>query len=127
MKLKPIAAVYSIVVGLAIIIAWILLLNTGQVPELQTTPIAIIFHITAEFITAILLLIGGIGLMLNHRWAFNIHLVSMGMLIYAIVNATGYYVQNGNMGMIAVFIIAIIPAIIIITCFLLKTGNYGSA
>jgi hypothetical protein len=120
MKVRRTAALYSILVGLAIIVTWIMLLSTGQVPELETAPLDITFHIIAEFITAGVLLAGGIGLILSRTWAFNIYLLSMGMLIYAVINAAGYYVQQGNIAMIAVFIIVIIISIILLVCLLTK-------
>jgi hypothetical protein len=120
MRLRRTAAIYSILVGLAIIATWIILLSTGQVPELETAPLPITFHIIAEFITAAILLAGGIGLILSRTWAFNIYLLSMGMLIYAVVNASGLYAQRGNMAMIVVFIVVIIIAIILTVCLLTK-------
>jgi hypothetical protein len=113
MKLRKTAAVYSILVGLAMIVTWIVLLNTNQVPELETAPLTITMHIAAEFITAIVLLIGGIGLLLNRTWSFNMFLLSMGMLIYAVVNASGAYAQQGNVAMIAVFIAVIVLSVIL--------------
>jgi hypothetical protein len=124
MKLRKTAAVYSILVGLAMIVTWIVLLNTNQVPELETAPLTITMHITAEFITAIVLLIGGIGLILNRTWAFNMFLLSMGMLIYAVVNASGAYAQQGNVAMIAVFIVVIVLSVIL-TCFSFVTKKTG--
>ncbi len=38
---------------------WGFFLATGQVPELQTEPMRIIAHLIGEFLTAILLIIGG--------------------------------------------------------------------
>ena len=113
MKLRKTAAVYSILVGLAMIVTWIVLLNTNQVPELETAPLTITMHIAAEFITAIVLLIGGIGLLLNRTWSFNMFLLSMGMLIYAVVNASGAYAQQGNMAMVAVFIFVLVLSVIL--------------
>jgi hypothetical protein len=113
MKLRKTAAIYSILVGLAMIATWIVLLNTDQVPELRTEPLTITLHIVAELITAAILLAGGIGLILKLTWAFNVFLLSMGMLIYAVINASGAYAQQGNMAMIAVFTVVIVLSVIL--------------
>ena len=63
MSLRRTAAVYSIIVGLAMIGVWIILLITGQDPqlqtELQTTPFAISMAITSDFLTAAALITAG--------------------------------------------------------------------
>jgi hypothetical protein len=52
---------YGISVGTLIILQWIFFLTTGSVPEIQTTPWAIGFHMTAELFLALALSISGIA------------------------------------------------------------------
>ena len=47
------ASVFALVVGVSMIGQWLLFLLTGQVPELETEPLRIRFHLAAEFVTAI--------------------------------------------------------------------------
>jgi len=44
---------YGIGVGTLIILQWIFFLATGSVPEFETTPWAIGFHMTAELLLAL--------------------------------------------------------------------------
>jgi len=53
------AAIYSIVVGLLMIGQWGVSLATKQVPELETEPIRIAFHLVAETLTAFALIVDG--------------------------------------------------------------------
>jgi len=53
---------YGIVVGFLMLAMWSFFLATGQVPELQTEPYRIAFHLAGEFITALVLIDGGFGL-----------------------------------------------------------------
>ena len=81
------AAVYAVVVGIAMIGHWAFSLARNQVPELQTEPIRIRFHLAAEFVTAAALLAGGSGLLLDCAWGLNAYLVSIGMLAVLLVLA----------------------------------------
>jgi len=67
MKLKKIAALYSIIIGIVMSGMWLSFIATNQVPEINTEPIRITYHLLAEFLTAILLLIGGFGLFTNRK------------------------------------------------------------
>lgn len=123
MKLRRTAAIYAIVVGFTMIGMWIMLLATGQVPELSTTPIEITFLLVVEFLTAIMLLIGGFGLITNRNWGFKAYLLSMGLLIYAVVNAAGHSGQQGDLAMIVVFGVVFVLAVIFIVSSFYEKGE----
>ena len=57
------AAVFTIIVGLGMIVQGTLPYVTKKIPGLATEPIRIGFHIGAEMATALMLLAGGIGLL----------------------------------------------------------------
>ncbi len=103
MNIKKIAATYSIIIGIAMIGMWLSLIANNQVPEINTEPIRITYHLIGEFLTAILLLIGGFGLFTNRGWGFHVFLISMGMLLYTVIVSAGYYGQNGDMIMVGMF------------------------
>ena len=101
--IKEIASIYSIIVGISMIVMWVVFIVTNQVPEINTAPIKISYHLIAEFLTAILLLIGGFGLLTKRKWGFHLYLISMGMLLYAIIASAGYYANLGDMIMAGMF------------------------
>jgi hypothetical protein len=101
--IKKIASSYSIFVGLAMIVMWLIFIITEQVPEMNTAPIQISYHLIAEFLTAILLLIGGFGLLKNKAWGFHLYLISMGMLLYTVIVSAGYYANLEDMIMVGMF------------------------
>jgi len=90
------SAIFSISVGALMLIQWGFFLLTGNVPELQTAPWSIAFHLAAEFLTAIMLIISGILLLRTHRMGKQIFFISIGMVIYAMVNSAGYFAQSGD-------------------------------
>jgi len=53
----------SILVGVFMFSQWGFTLGTGQAPEVRSEPIRLTFHVAAEFVTAALLIISGIGLL----------------------------------------------------------------
>jgi hypothetical protein len=105
MNIKLIAAIYSIIIGIAMIGMWLALIVTNQVPEINTEPIRITYHLIGEFLTAILLLIGGFGLFTNRGWGFHVFLIAMGMLLYTVIVSAGYYGQKNDIIMVGIFTI----------------------
>lgn len=103
--LKPI---FSIFVGISMVALWTMLLGTNQVPELKPSPFTTITHISAETLTGIFLIIAGYGLLKRFYWANNLFLVASGMLMYATVQAVGYYIDHLNPFFVGLFIILIL-------------------
>ncbi|MFP4345070.1 MAG: hypothetical protein ACLFU8_10285 [Anaerolineales bacterium] len=71
------------------------LLATGNVPELETEPLAIAFHLAAELATAVALLFAGVGLLRRARWATSVTRLALGMLLYTVINSAGYFAEQG--------------------------------
>ena len=124
MKVKKIAAVYSIIVGASMIGMWTVFYVIGEIPEINTEPAKIVMHLIAEFVTAIALIFGGFGLILNRKWGFQTYLLSMGMLMYTLIVSPGYYIQSGDFIFVAMFTLFIILAIIFITMSYLKKDEF---
>ena len=100
--------IFSILMGLTMIGWWGLLLATDQMPELSTTPLTASLHLAAEFLTALSLLTGGIGTLRGSWWAHSVSTLSLGMLLYAVVQASGYSADHGQTGLVIVFAISVL-------------------
>lgn len=85
---------------------------TGQVPEMATKPAEIMLHLLAEFTTAILLIIGGIGLLKKMKIGYNLNLVALGMLLYTLIVSPGYYLQKGDWAFVGIFALLFIFTLI---------------
>lgn len=103
MVLTIISGVYAIVIGIGILGLWIMLLLTKQVPELETEPIAIKFHIAAESAMGLISILSGIFLLVNLTWAPYIFALAMGLIIYAVINSAGYYGQKEQWSFVIMF------------------------
>lgn len=112
------AALYAIIVSIAMIGQWALTLIKNQVPGPEAGPIVgrgpveMLFHKIAELVTAIGLLAGGVGLLLDCTWAGRAYLISMGMLLYTVINSSGYFAQKREGPMVGVFAVILIFGLI---------------
>jgi hypothetical protein len=104
------ASWYGIGIGTLIILQWIFFLATGSIPQLETAPWEIGFHISAEMILALVLLIGGIATLKAWRWGEKVLLVALGMAIYSEINSPGYFAQLGQWALVAMFGMLLIGA-----------------
>ena len=103
MDWQKVVAVYALVVGAAILGLWTMLVMTEQVTELRTEPFSMFTHLVAEGLTAVALVGAGVGLLRRTEWAQPLCLVAFGMLLYTVINSTGYYAQLGEVGVMLVF------------------------
>jgi hypothetical protein len=108
MKFRKTIATYSIIVGIAMIGVWIVQLLTGQALELQTAPIEIAMAIVADWLTAIVLIVAGVGLFSTRNWAHKLYLFALGMLVYSMLISAGYFGQLENTMFVALFAILFI-------------------
>lgn len=99
-------SIYSILSGIMIIGTWFFLFKQNRLNELHMRRMEMTSHLIAEIITAILLIIAGVGLLLNIAWATIISPVSLGMLFYAIVNISGRYVEDRDTVMVIILTVA---------------------
>ena len=97
-------AIFSLIVGTSMILMWVFLLITGQVPELDIIPIETMFSIVADNGTAVLLLLGWYGITRKKSWGRDVYLISMGALFYSLMIAIGYYSQLGETAMLGMFV-----------------------
>ncbi|MDW7674260.1 MAG: hypothetical protein SCK28_06990 [Bacillota bacterium] len=126
MKLVKIAAVYSIIVGVSIIGIWAMLYLNNEIPELNITPIAITMHLAAEILTALLLIVGGIGLLLKRWWGYQIYLFSMGMLVYTLIQSPGYYAEKGNLAFVIMFAVILIISLSFLMLSFMKKEHFAA-
>ena len=106
------AAWYGIVVGFGMIVQWMFFIISGNVPELQTEPLRIAFHLAAETFTALALIIGGIATLRPASRYKPVLLVGLGMVIYSEIVSPGYFAQQGQWLMVGMFVVFLVGALI---------------
>ncbi|MHA2503697.1 MAG: hypothetical protein ACXAE3_12600 [Candidatus Kariarchaeaceae archaeon] len=85
------------------IIVWALLLLTDQVPELQTQPLDITYHLISEGVCATLLLSSAYLLWRKYDNAMNITYAAWGSMFYSVCVNTPYYWNQQNWAMVGIF------------------------
>jgi hypothetical protein len=124
MRLRKTIAIFSIFVGIAMLAIWIVQLISGQAPELQTAPIEIAMAITADWLTAIMLLVVGVGLLSKCNWAYKLYFFALGMLIYSVLISSGYFGQMGNTIFVGLFaVLFVLSAIFVISNIFQKSNE----
>ena len=114
-----IQAAYVIVVGVVMIGFWARLYITEQIPGLSTAPYEIGYHLVAEFLTAVALVGAGIGLVRGHGWSQRLYPVAFGMLLYTVINSTGYYVQLGDIAIVGMFTVLTVATLVLLVEYLI--------
>ena len=104
------SAWYGILVGFLMIAQWTFSIVAGGVPEFETTPWAIGFHLAAEMSTALVLIIGSMALLKTLMWGKQILLVGLGMVMYSEIVSPGYFAQRSEWAMVAMFVILLLGA-----------------
>jgi hypothetical protein len=105
------AAWYGILVGVLMIGQWAVSILAGGVPEFQTAPWEIAFHLAAEMSTAGMLILGGIALLKANVWARQVLLVGMGMVIYSEIVSPGYFAQLEQWPLVVMFALLLLGAV----------------
>lgn len=112
MKKSKISAIFTIIVGLLMVSMWTGLLLTGQVPGLMSPQLEIRIHIITEMLTAGALIVGGVSVIKEWIVLRDLHLVSHGMLIYAVLNSSGYYIDRNEFTIIVLFAIILVGTLL---------------
>ena len=118
------AAIYAIVVGVLMFGQWAMFLATGNVPELQTEPIRIAFHLAGEFTTAGLLVAGGFGLLTLRKWGYHVFLLALGMLLYTIIVSPGYFGQLGQWVFVLMFAVLVVLTVVFAVLAYRREGEF---
>ena len=99
-----VAGWFQIGVGIAIVGLWSMLVATRQVPQIAEGKCDIWFHLVAELLTAVALIVGGVWLLVaGTTGARTLSAVALGALLYTAVNSPGYYADRGDWATVAMF------------------------
>jgi hypothetical protein len=109
------SAWYGIVVGVLMFVQWTFSIAVGSVPEFESAPWEIVFHLAAEMSTALLLLIGGIAALRSVTWSKSVLLLGLGMVIYSEIVSPGYFAQLNQWTVVAMFAILLFGAVLAVT------------
>jgi hypothetical protein len=110
------SGIFSLAVGVLMIGQWTVTLLRKQVagPDAGISgrgKLEMAFHYVAEFTTALLMIVAGIGLLTGTEWGRVLFFVSIGMLIYTVINSPGYFAQKGQWPAVLMFALLLVLAV----------------
>jgi len=112
--MKKAGNIFSVSIGICMLGMWSTFLFTGQVKEIGTEPFRIAAYLFSEGITAIVLILGGLLSLKHSICGERLHFVSLGMLLYSVFTAGGYYLQLNNAAMAMMFGMFFLPTVVFI-------------
>lgn len=102
----------GIAIGVLMVGQWVVALLTNRVPELESRPIEIRLHLIAEFATAIVLIVGGIGTLAGVGIAPPVLLFGLGMLTYTAIVSPGWFLARGQHAPVVMFAVIVVIALV---------------
>lgn len=115
--MKTVVSVYSVTMGVAIFLFWSVAWIVGAIPDLLIKPWEMAMHLTAEFTTAVLLTVSGLGLWFGRSWALRLNIFASGMLVYSLIQTPGYYLQRNAMIFVLMFAVTFLIAVLFSPAF----------
>jgi hypothetical protein len=97
---RKVVSYYSIFIGIAVISMWIMILLNQEIPEGRTE---MSYHLFSEFLMAILCILSGVLWLSDRRAGKTLNNLGLGMVMYSVLNAAGYYGERANMSMMVMF------------------------
>ena len=107
---RKIAGSYSIILGVAVIILWFFIFKNQNIPEGKT---ALFFHVFSEFLMAFTCILSGIMMLRKTPYAKPVNLLALGMVIYSVLNAAGYYGGKGDLAMLFLFSVLFVLTLVV--------------
>jgi hypothetical protein len=100
MKRSSYIGFYLVFTGVGLIVVLIKTLLTGDFSRESSSAS---FHLASEFIMTIVSIIGGFFLVLGRSGGRRLSLFALGMMLYSVINKTGYYWKTEQTRLLIVF------------------------
>ena len=102
-KMKNIIiGIYSLVIGVAVITMWLIIMRGSSLAEGK---IELSFHLASEFLMATFCIVSGILVLRRKHPGRLLNMAALGMMIYSVLNAAGYYGDRGETAAMIMFIV----------------------
>jgi hypothetical protein len=124
--MRKVFYIYSIVIGIGILLTWSILLISGLASKLYSGNGYLIIHVFGEYITAITLVMSGVFSIRDSKVFKRVNEVSAGMLIILTLHAFNSYLFVGDTIMAGLFFIITISTIILWMWTLQKVNSIQS-
>ena len=110
-----IAGYYSVIIGISIIALWLVIISGDALPEGKTE---VMLHLFSEFLMATVCIVSGILLLRRNVLGGPLNLFGLGMVVYSVLNAAGYYGERNNTPLMIMFLIIFVLTVIVMALHL---------
>lgn len=93
-KLSRYTAIFCLLTGMLNLIAWTLIIASGQVTDFEERTLAYIFHWISEFTTALLLLVAAVMFLRHKPCKRTLLFTALGFLLISIGGAFVFYLEE---------------------------------
>jgi hypothetical protein len=104
--MDTVVAVYCVAVGASMAVWWAVELRNGVLHRNDRSRPEITLHVVAEVVTAVVLVAGGVVILTSG--ASSLAFVGLGLLLYAVVQSPGYFLERGERTMVWMFAVLVI-------------------
>ncbi len=125
--MKKGAAIFSILMGVALLGTWGYLFFSNNYPEATTYPLETGYLLVAELLTGAGLIAGGVGILSSQRWGLPLTLVALGELVYNTVRYAGELGQGGSVPGLAFFTAVAVFGILFAVYLVISTSRQRQA
>ena len=125
--MKKGAAVFSILMGVAMLGTWSFLFLSNNFPQASQSPLETSYLLVAEFLTSAALIAAGYGVLTNRKWGLPLILVALGELVYCAVRFAGELGQGGSVSGLAFFTTVGVFAIFFAVTLVISAGRQKQA
>lgn len=98
--IRKVVSYYSIFIGVAVISMWTMILLKQEIPEGRTE---MSYHLFSEFLMAAVCVLSGVLWLSERRAGKTLNTLGLGMVMYSVLNAAGYYGERDNVPMMVMF------------------------
>ena len=99
--MDTVVAVYCVTVGASMAVWWAVELRNGVLHRGDRSRPEITLHVVAELVTAVVLVAGGVVILTDG--APSLAFVGLGLLLYAVIQSPGYFLERGERAMVWMF------------------------
>ena len=118
--INRVSGIFSLVIGSSMILMWLFILLFDNIPEFRSDPLQIVLHLTAEFLTGVLLISAGIALLRRKSSGAKLFYLASGMLLYTVIVSSGYYADRREWLFVLMFGVIFIMTTILLVIRIVK-------
>lgn len=114
---------YCLVVGALMVVWWCISIRGGALTRSDRSRVEVVLHLTAELLTAALLVVGGLIVLVDGTAL--VAASGLGMLLYTVIASSGYFLARGERAPVVMFAVLTILTVGALVAVWTTVGQHG--